>query len=172
MRFAGSLVSLASLAVVSVLHAQSPVPQTKLPIPHGGFPDVDACSVLTLAQASTAIGVPVQAHHLVEPRKGTCFWSDSPTGDADNRRVLVTIMTDAVYDHMKTSPALKTEPATSVAQDAFFVIPTGGDPILLVRKSGVPFQIKILNGFKVKPPLSPSEVKARELALANAAALP
>ncbi len=172
MRLVRLLAMVLPFAVVPALHAQSPVPQTKVPAAKPIFPDVDACSVLTLGAASTAIGVPVQAHHLVEPAKGTCFWSDSPNGDANNRRVLVTIMTDAVYEHMKSSRALKTEPATSIAEDAFFVIPTGGDPILLVRKSGVPLQIKILNGFKVKPPLSPSEIKTRELALGNAAALP
>jgi hypothetical protein len=161
-----------ALAGVPALHAQVPVPPAKVPAARPVFPDVDACSVLTLGAASDAIGVPVQAHHLVEPAKGTCFWSDSPTGDANNRRVLVTIMTDPVYDRMKASPILKNEPATSNAEDAFFNIPKGGDPILFLRKHGVPFQIKILNGFKVKPPLSPSEIKTRELALGNAAAVP
>jgi hypothetical protein len=158
--------------VVPAVHAQLPAPPTKVPAAKGPFPDVDACSVLTLGAASAAIGVPVQAHHLVEPNKGTCFWSDSPTGDANSRRVLVVVMTDAVYDHMKSSPVLKTEPATSVAEDAFFEIPKGGEPILFLRKRGVPIQIKILNGFKAKPPIPESEIKSRELVLGNSAVLP
>ncbi len=172
MRLARLLAMVSAFVVVPGLHAQSPVPpQTKVPAPRGVFPNVDACTVLSLAAASEAIGAPVTAHHLVEPMKGTCFWSDSPTGSDNNRRVVVTVMTDAVYLRMKASPTLTIEPATSTAEDAFFEIPKGGDPILFVRKAGVPLSIKILNGFKVKPPISPSDIKTRELALGNAAAI-
>lgn len=158
MRPVFSLVMLAAFALVPVTaHAQ--------------FANVDACSLLTASEASTAIGAPAnQGHHLIEPSKGECWWSDATTADPDHRRVTLSIIAPIAFNRMKSSPNLKTEVISGAGDEAYYVLPKGGGPILNVRKGGVDLQIKILNGFKVKPPLGADEVKARELVLAKAAA--
>jgi hypothetical protein len=157
MRFARALLSFAALAVVPTAHAQ--------------FAKVDACSLLTTSQASTAIEAQVQqGQHLIEPSKGECIWTDGAKDDLDRRRVALSIMSQIAFDHTKASTSLKTERVSDVGDDAYYVLPKGGSPILNVRKGGVYFQIKVLNGLKVKPPLSADAVKARELVLGQAAA--
>jgi hypothetical protein len=137
---------------------------------HAQFANVDACSLLTAPEVSTAIEVPVdKGHHLIEPSKGECWWSDATTADPDHRRVTLSIMAPVAFNNMKSSPRLTTEPISGVGDEAFYVLPKGAGPILVVRKGGVDFQIKILNGFKLKP-LGADVVKARELVLAKAAA--
>jgi hypothetical protein len=133
--------------------------------------NVDACSLIIASEVNTAIGVPVQqGHHLAEPHKDQCRWSDDSTAGPDHRRVALGIETLSVFANMKSSPRLKTEPVSGVGDEAYFIFPTGGDPILAVRKGGVAFQVKVLNGYKVKPHLAPDDVKARELVLGGAAA--
>jgi hypothetical protein len=157
MRLVGSLVSLAALAIVPAARAQ--------------FANVDACSLLTASEAGAAIDVGVTGHHLMAGSKGECFWSDDTTADINHRRVTLSIIAQAAFDHTKTSPRLKTEPVAGVGDDAFYVSPGGGSvPIIDVKKGNVYFQIKILNGLKVKPPLKADDVKARELVLAKKAA--
>jgi len=135
------------------------------------FANVDACSLLTSSEAGTAIEVTVnQGQHLVAGSKGECYWTDAASADPDHRRVTVSIIAPVAFDHTKASPTLKTEPASGVGDEAYYVLPKGGGPILNVRKGGTYFQIKILNGFKAKPPLSADAVKARELVLGKAAA--
>src|SRR5262249_53239807 len=52
----------------------------------------------------------------------------------------------------------------------YYMLPKAASPILIAKKGNAYFQIKVLNGLKVKPPLSADEVKARELVLGKAAA--
>jgi hypothetical protein len=75
----------------------------------------------------------------------------------------------SVFANMKSSPRLKTAPVSGVGDEAYFIFPSGGDPILAVRKGAVAFQLKVLNGYKVKPHMAADDVKARELVLAKAA---
>ena len=157
MRLVLSLLSVATLAVVPNAHAQ--------------FANVDACSLLTSSQAGTAIGAQAKpGQHLLEPSKGECIWTDGAKDDLDRRRVVLTIISQVAFDHTKTSPTLKTESVNGVGDDAYYVVPKGGAPILNVRKGGTYFQIKILNGFKVKPPLSADAIKTGELTLGKEAA--
>jgi hypothetical protein len=133
--------------------------------------NVDACSLITASEAYTAIGVLTnQGHHLAEPHKDQCRWTDDTTAGPDHRRVSLGIETLSVFNSMKSSPRLKTEAVSGVGNEAYFIFPSGGDPILAVRKGGVAFQLKVLNGYKIKPHLTADEVKARELVLAAAAA--
>jgi hypothetical protein len=133
--------------------------------------NVDACSLITASEAYTAIGVLTnQGHHLAEPHKDQCRWSDDTTAGPDHRRVALGIETLSVFANMKSSPRLKTESVSGIGDEAYFIFPSGGDPILAVRKGGVAFQLKVLNGYKIKPHLGAEEVKARELVLAAAAA--
>jgi hypothetical protein len=135
------------------------------------FANVDACTLLVPSEASTAIEVSVtQGHHITESTKSACSWSDAGSADPDHRRVTLSIEPPSVFASMKSSPRLKTEAVSGIGDEAYYIYPSGAGPILAVRKGGVAFQIKILNGFKVKPPLAAKEVKDRELALGKAAA--
>jgi hypothetical protein len=135
------------------------------------FANVDACSLLTPSEAGKAIDVTVdKGQHLVATSKGECIWTDGPSTDLDHRRVTLSMMAQPAFDHMKSSAELKPEPVAGVGDEAYFVTTSGAGPILIARKGSACFQLKVLNGFKVKPPLKLDEQKARELVLGKAAA--
>jgi hypothetical protein len=138
---------------------------------HAQFANVDACTLLVPSEASIAIEVPVtEGHYITETTKSACSWSDAGSADPDHRRVTLSIEPPSVFASMKSSPRLKTEAVSGIGDEAYYIYPSGAGPILAVRKGGVAFQIKILNGFKVKPPLAAKDVKDRELVLGKAAA--
>ncbi len=137
---------------------------------HAQKADIDACSLLTASEASTAIGVTVtQGHHVIEPHKDQCWWSDDATANADHRRVTLLIEDPSMFSRMKSIPNVKAEPVSGVGDEAYYVDTKGAGIVLAVKKGGVAFQLKVLNGSKVKPPIAPDDVKARELVLAKAA---
>jgi hypothetical protein len=150
------LAPVASLLALVVLSTSS----------HAQFANVDACSLLTPSEAGAAMAAQANAgQHFMEPSKGECIWTDGAKDDIDRRRVALSIIAQVAFDHLKGSQAVKTESLQGVGDDAYYVLPNGGGPILNVRKGGTYFQIKILNGLKVKPPLSADAVKAGELTL-------
>ena len=87
------------------------------------YADTDACSLLTPAQVSAVIGVPVGAGAHVTPTfVKTCTWK--PTGGSDIRAVTVNLQTSAFYDGAKqkasnaTALGLSMRPA-AVGDDGF-----------------------------------------------------
>jgi hypothetical protein len=157
MRLVLPLITLVSIAILPVSA-------------HGQKANVDACSLLTASEASKAIGVNVdKGHHLLEPHKDQCWWSDDDTANPDHRRVTLTIEAPFMFARMKSVPNVTTEPVSGVGDEAYYVFSKGLGTILAVRKGSVAFQLKVLNGSKVKPALALDEVKARELVLAKAA---
>ncbi len=137
---------------------------------HAQKASVDACSLLTASEASTAIGGTVtQGHHLMEPHKDQCWWSDDNTASSDHRRVTLLIEDPSMFDRMKSVPNVKADPVSGVGDEAYYADTKGAGILLAVRKGGVAFQLKVLNGSKVRPPIAPDDVKARELVLAKAA---
>src|SRR5262245_36683744 len=82
------------------------------------FANVDACSLLTESEAGTAIGTTVsKGHHLLEPSKGECIWSDDPSGDLDHRRVALSIMAQPAFDRMHSNARIKSEPVAGVGDE-------------------------------------------------------
>ena len=58
-----------------------------------------------------------------------------------------------MFDRMKSVPNVKADPVSGVGNEAYYVDKKGAGILLAVRKGGVAFQLKVLNGSKVKPPL-------------------
>jgi hypothetical protein len=90
----------------------------------------DACSLLTQAQVSAAVGAQVGAGQYVMPTfKTTCTWS------VPGKIVTLMITTPATFAAGKTSPAYKVVSASGVGDDAYYVV-TGGTMVSLITKKG------------------------------------
>lgn len=131
--------------------------------------DPDACSLLTEAQASAAIEVKVGAgQHSSPSSTKACMWTDNPTASVDHRRLVLTISNPAAFDVGKTTPRFKAEPVGGVGDDAYYESFGSDAPILVVKKGGTVFTVRILNGLKLKA-LGQDAIKAKELEVAKAA---
>jgi hypothetical protein len=152
-------------AVLSVF-AGSPV--YAAPPPH------DACSLLTQAQVSTTLGVPVNAgvHPAADVPNSqlNCQWSQSAQGASNSKRVTIDIF-EAVqnrspadrFENAKTAVRGVTQTPVSGVGDEAFYNESRVNTILYVKKGSFVFQI-IVTGF------SPDQVKSLEKALAQAVA--
>ncbi|SPE18969.1 exported hypothetical protein [Candidatus Sulfotelmatomonas gaucii] len=90
----------------------------------------DACSLLTQAQVSAAVGAQVGAGTYVMPTfKTTCTWT------ATGKIVTLMTTTPATFEAGKTSPAYKVVPAGGIGDDAYYVV-TGGTMVSLITKKG------------------------------------
>lgn len=132
--------------------------------------DPDACSLLTEAQTGAAIDVKVgPGKHQTPSSTKTCMWTDAPTASVDHRRVVLTISAPAAFDFGKQNGKIKTEPASGAGDEAYYEFFGADAPILVVKKGGTVFTVRVLDGLKLKP-LGLDVVKAKELELAKAAA--
>jgi len=129
----------------------------------------DACTLLTLQQVSAALEVTSQAGKHISPTITTsCIWSDDTAASVDHRRATLSIMRPQGFDMPRSSGAMKTAPAQGIGDDAYYLLFGSASPQLMVRKGGVQFSVRILNGFKFKP-FTFDEEKAKEATLAQAA---
>jgi hypothetical protein len=120
----------------------------------------DACSLLTQAQVSAAVGAQVGAGVWVTPSfKATCTWT------APGK--IVTLMTEGLdaYQAGKKplNPAMTIVPASGVGDEAYYVV-TGSVVALMTRKASVAFKTSVYS----KLPLDTLE--SMESALAKQAA--
>ena len=132
----------------------------------------DACSLLTVSEVSAALEISsLPGKPAVADNPKLCMWSDAENADLANRRVTLSITSSTMaFDLMKSSPRITTEAVAGIGDEAFFEIPKGGEsPILQVRKGSSVLTLRILNGLKSKP-FNLADVKAKEAALAKAAA--
>lgn len=161
---AGALVG-AVLIILAAGAAQSVVAVTE-----------DACSLLTSAQISDAVGVPMGAGTYVTPEfKKTCTWT--PSGDAKGiRAVTLYLETAAAYDAGKkmmeqTVAMMKaTEPAdaaqvqnstvSGIGDDAFSL--TLGSTIgLMVKKGSAAFKMEVYAELNAEKKLEIEKALAR-----------
>jgi hypothetical protein len=111
-------------------------------VPAAAAPNsADACSLLTQAQVSAALGAQVGAGVWVSPSlKGTCTWN-APG-------VIVTLMTEGtdVFQSGKKPPStmMQIVPATGIGDDAYYVV-INTSVTLLTRKRAVAFKTTIYN---------------------------
>ena len=90
----------------------------------------DACSLLTQAQVSAAVGAQMGAGGYVMPTfKTTCTWS------VPGKIVTLMTTTPATFEAGKTSPAYKVVPVSGIGDDAYYVV-TGGTMVSLIAKKG------------------------------------
>ncbi len=99
----------------------------------------DACSLLTQAQVSAAVGAQVGAGQWVTPTfKATCTWTASGK--------IITLMTEDTntYQAGKSplSPAMKITPASGIGDDAYYVT-TGTIVMLYTKKGSVAFKTSV-----------------------------
>jgi hypothetical protein len=89
----------------------------------------------------------------------------------DHRRITLSILSVAGFQVGKsgTNKRITIEPVSGIGDEAYYELFTSESPFLVVRKGSVAFDVRILNGLKVKP-LTLSEEKAKEADLAKAAA--
>lgn len=123
-------------------------------------PVTDACSVLTAAQVSAALGSPVASGTYITPTfKTTCTWT-IPTGGA----VTLQLMTIRFFNAGKGALAAAETESTSGVGDEAYYHGLGSTIGLVVRKGGAAFKIAVYSR-----DLTQDKRKAIERALAQLA---
>jgi hypothetical protein len=123
-------------------------------------PAGDACSLLTQAQVSAAVGAQVGDGAWVTPSfKATCTWSG--TGR------IVTLMTEGLdaYQAGKTprSPAIKITPASGIGDEAYYVT-TGSLVALITRKGSVAFKTSVYSKLPLDTLMGMESTLAKQVA--------
>ena len=121
----------------------------------------DACSVVTQAQVSGALGVPMSPGAYVTPTfKRTCTWK--PTSAGKIKAVTLFLQPADAFEKAKAiavSPSAKLDTVGGLGEGAYYV--TMGDQVgLMVKKGGVAFKVAVYATTTV------DEKKALEKALA------
>ena len=130
-----------------------------------------ACTLLTTADASTALEKPSQpGKEFAGPT--SCQWSNDPA--ASDSSVRVTLNTHSVRSfQIAMHPAITTitiEPVSGIGDEAFYQIyPNGQTPFIWVRKGDNTFDVRIITRLKPKPPFTNDQLKSKIAVLAKAA---
>ncbi len=126
----------------------------------------DACSLLTPAQVTAAVGVSVGAGQSVGTSKKTCTWN--ATGDAKQGAKYVTLLLQSpdAFQGGKTLPKVTIVPLTGVGDDAYYlaVLEQVG---LIVKKGTVGFKVAVYGQL----PLEKKEAMEKAMALQVVSAL-
>lgn len=123
-------------------------------------PPTDACSLLTQAQVSTALGVNVgPGQHLVGPTM--CVWPSPGQSGPKSKRLSVALKDPGAfaYAKMPVGQGITKTPVSGVGDDAVSGSRPGLTPILTVKKGDVVFVVTV-DGFP------PDDASAKEKALA------
>jgi hypothetical protein len=132
-------------------------------------PPSDACSLLTSAQVTAALGASVAAGESLVPGRATvCGWEVAGQHSMNRQRVVLSIYTRIGsltplerFNNAKTPMAgIEKEPASGVGDDAIFVTTPGFGTGLIFRKGDGAFDLRVY-GFPI------DQVKAKEKTLAD-----
>jgi hypothetical protein len=130
--------------------------------------DADACALLTADETSKALEVTsLPGKRLVASSPKVCIWSDDPNHGVSNRRVTVSIMAAAAFAIGKSGADKRVtiKPASGIGDEAYYELFKSDSPFLIVRKGGTTFNVRILNGLKLKAfTLEQEEAKEADLA--------
>jgi hypothetical protein len=122
-------------------------------------PSEDACSLLTPAQVTAAVGVSVGAGQYVGTSKKTCTWY--ATGSAKQGAKYVTLLLQGpdAFQGGKTLPRVTIVPVSGVGDDAYYlaVLEQVG---LIVKKGNVGFKVAVYGQL----PLEKKEAMEKALA--------
>lgn len=119
----------------------------------------DACSLVTQAEVSSALGSPVQAGTYVMPTfKNTCTWKYGTNTES----VTLNIMSQTMFDasHKNSMGLLEVEPVSGVGDEAYYVT-QGGMTKTLARKGSAGIKVQIYS-----KSLGKDQVEAKEKAIA------
>lgn len=130
-----------------------------LGVPRVSFaaPPTDACSLVTAAQVSAALGVPIGAGERIVPSSPKlCGFG----GAGAAKRVVTAIITPDMFDHEKHPlQGIKEEQLSGVGDDAHYMTTPGFGTGLSVKKGSFAFKVRVY-GF----PLEQVEQKEKTLA--------
>jgi hypothetical protein len=120
----------------------------------------DPCSVLTSAQVSDVLGVPVaDGQHLATT---VCQWAPSGASTANSKKLTVTFQNARAFDYAKTpvpSAKITKTPVTGIGDDAVLGTTQGVATVLTVKKGDVVFVVHVFG-------LPDDQAAAKEKALA------
>lgn len=127
-----------------------------------------ACSLLSTAEASTALGQQSQAG-ATEFDTG-CVWSHEAPPKDTSRQLHVEFHTIRAYNIAKGGNAItKIEPVAGVGDDAFYQLyPNGATPFIWVKKGDQSISIRVMTKRK-DPPFTEAQLKSKLLVLGKAA---
>lgn len=132
--------------------------------------DIEACSLLTVGDASKALEQSSQpGKRMVESSPAGCIWSADPKMSDSSRRIAVNTHSARAFGFAK-NPAIKTikiEPVAGLGDEAFYQIYPNDSPFIWVKKGTNAISIRIM-GTKANR-FGLEQEKAKELALAKAA---
>ena len=99
------------------------------------------------------------------------MWSDDPNHGVDHRRVTLSILPLAGFQFGKSgaNKRITIEPVSGIGDEAYYELFKSESPFLVVRRGSTAFNVRILNGLKLKP-FTLDEEKTKEADLAKAAA--
>jgi hypothetical protein len=122
----------------------------------------DACTLLTRAQVTAALGTPMDAGVRVVPSvPRLCGWSEPGGATIDNKRVTLTLSTTKTHDAGKQPyQGITKTPVGGIGDDAYYVTASGLGTTLNVEKGVQAFS------FSVKGKFTVDQVKAMEKTLA------
>jgi hypothetical protein len=132
-------------------------------------PPTDACSLLTSAEVSAALGVSVGAGEKIVPNStALCGWEVPGEKSMDRKRVVLSIYTQMGsrtpvdrFNAAKTPmKGITKEPVSGVGDDAIFATTPGFGTGLIFRKGNAAFDLRVY-GFPV------DQLKAKEKTLAQ-----
>ncbi len=120
----------------------------------------DACSLLTQAQVSAAVGAQVGAGTYVTPSfKATCTWT--VTGK------IITLMTEDTNTFQTgkkpISPAMQIVPASGIGDDAYYVV-TGTFVSLFTQKGNTAFKTSVYSKLPIATLESMESILAKQVA--------
>lgn len=133
-----------------------------LGVPRVSFaaPPTDACSLVTAAQVSAALGVPIGAGERIVPSSPKlCGFG----GAGAAKRVVTAIITPDMFDHEKHPlQGIKEEQLSGVGDDAHYMTTPGFGTGLSVKKGSFAFKVRVY-GFPVEQVEQKEKTLAQEI---------
>jgi len=114
-------------------------------------PPTDACSLLTPAQVSAALGVSVGAgQRLVPTSPLLCTWEQTGASGPNSKKVMASIIRIDQFAHEKTPLQGITETqASGIGDEAHYMTTPGFGTGLSVKKGNYAFKIRVNGGFSL-----------------------
>lgn len=114
--------------------------------PTGGAPaTLDACTLLTSAEATAALGEPVDPGVPPEAGARSCIFAGHPAQGVDFNAVEISLTGTGTFDPNKKSIAgLTITPVSGVGDAAYFVSIGAGFEVLSVKKGQTTFTVSVL----------------------------
>jgi hypothetical protein len=122
----------------------------------------DACTLLTTAQVTTALGTNVEpGKPIIASNPKICGWAPAGGPKIDGKKLTLTLITLQSFENgKKPLEGIEKVPLSGVGDDAIYITTGGFGTALNVKKGGGGFQVRV-GGFK----------KDQEMAIEKALAL-